>query len=205
LLTSHFDDFKQMLLEVGPHSVTRGGSHLGEAIKVAARAFLEKTNDHKTMVIFTDGEDQESKPLEVARQVFQENGIRVFTVGLGDLDHGAKIPEKEAGQEEFLKYRGEAVWTKLNGQLLREVATETGGVYIPAGTRQVNMSDVYHQYLAKIQQTEFDRAQINTFIARFQWFAAPALLLLILEVYLTTRRTIARREFGVPPFQKGTV
>ena len=44
------------------------------------------------MVIFTDGEDQESKPVEAARRAHAETGVRIFTVGLGDMDKGARIP-----------------------------------------------------------------------------------------------------------------
>ena len=57
-LTSHYEDFKQILADVGPHSVTRGGSRLGDAIQVADDCFMNKTNEHKTIVLFTDGEDQ---------------------------------------------------------------------------------------------------------------------------------------------------
>src|SRR6476659_6476927 len=79
-LTTHYDDFKQSLDEVGPQNVRRGGSRLGEAIDTAASSFLTKSNAHKAMVIFTDGEDQESKPLEAAKRA-HEAGVRIFTVG----------------------------------------------------------------------------------------------------------------------------
>ena len=186
-LTSHYEDFKQTLDAVGPHTVRSGGSRLGDAIAGAASGFIDKTNDHKSLVVFTDGEDQESKPVETAKKLYADQGIRIFTVGLGDMDQGARIPETEAGHNGFVQYEGQQVWSKLNGQVLEQIATETGGAYIPAGTRHVNMADVYHNYVANVEQTEFETAKINAYIARFQWFAAPALLLLLLEVFLSTR------------------
>ena len=185
-LTTHYDDFKLALDEVGQHNVRRGGSRLGEAIEVASQSFLTKLNAHKAMVIFTDGEDQESDPIAVAKQAHQDTGVRIFTVGLGDMDTGARIPVAAEGGKNYLQHDGEQVWSKLHGDILREVAVETDGAYIPAGTKQVNMSDVYHNYIADVEQMEFETAQINQYEARFQWFLAPALLLLLCEVAIST-------------------
>lgn len=189
-LTSHYGDFVQTLDEVTPDSVRVGGSRLGDAIRAAAGAFISKTNDHKAVVIFTDGEDQESKPIEAARAAFKDQGIRIFTVGLGDIERGAKVPVAgdARGQGQFLSYKGEAVWSKLNGETLSQIASATGGAYIPAGTKRVNMAAIYHGYIAKVEQTEFATAKVNAYIPRYQWFALPALLLLSVEGWLSTSR-----------------
>jgi Ca-activated chloride channel family protein len=201
-LTSHYEDFKQTLDSVGPHSVRVGGSRLGDAIEAAANGFISKTNDHKAIVLFTDGEDQESKPTEIAKQIHNEKGIRIFTVGLGDIELGARIPETEGRRGGFVQYEGQQVWSKMNGQILSQIATDTDGAYIPAGTRRVNMADVYHGYVANVEQTEFETAKINTYIARYQWFAAPALALLLLDVWMSTRSTRARKTNGTQILSK---
>jgi hypothetical protein len=185
-MTTHYDDFKQMLDEAGPHNVRRGGSRLGDAIDAASHAFLTKSNAHKAMIVFTDGEDQESKPIEVARRVHKETGVRIFTVGLGDTEKGGRIPVRADERQEYVTHDGELVWSKLHGDILRQVATETDGAYIPAGTKQVNMSDVYHNYIAGIEQEQFETARISQYEARFQWFLGAGLLLLLLEIALTT-------------------
>ena len=191
-LTSHYEDFKQTLDSVGPHTVRTGGSKLGDAIQSAASGFISKTNDHKAIIVFTDGEDQESDPVEIARKLHADDGIRIFTVGLGDMDQGARIPDEQSRQGGFVQHRGQQVWSKMNGQILKQIATETDGAYIPAGTKRVDMGDVYHGYVANVEQTEFETAKINAYIARFQWFAIPALALLLLEVFMSTRRTRMR-------------
>ncbi|QEG37180.1 VWA domain-containing protein [Bythopirellula goksoeyrii] len=193
-LTTHYDDFKQALDEVGPHNVRRGGSRLGDALEVASTSFLTKLNAHKAIVVFTDGEDQESDPVEIAKQVHQDSGVRIFTVGLGDMDKGARIPLASDRSNEYLQHDGEQVWSKLHGEILRQVAVETDGAYIPAGTKQVNMADVYHGYIADVEQMEFETAKINQYEARFQWFLAPALLLLLCEIAVSTwpERRVAR-------------
>ncbi len=187
-LTSHYEDFKQTLETVGPHSISKGGSKLGTAIETAADGFLKETGDHKAIVLFTDGEDQESQPVELAKDLFQETGIRVFTVGLGDFEQGSRIPTSDDRRDQFLTHRGEQVWSKLNGTVLQAIATETNGAYIPAGTKQVDMAEVYHSYIANVEQAEFETAEIDAYTPRYQWFAGVAFVLLILEVWVTTLR-----------------
>lgn len=185
-LTTHYDDFKQRLDEVGPHNVRRGGSDLASAIDAASHAFLTKSNAHKAMVIFTDGTEQTAEPLAAAKKAHEESGVRIFTVGLGDFDKGSRIPVESQDHASYLEHDGQLVWSKLNGEVLKQVATETDGAYVPAGTKQVNMADVYHNYIAGVEQTEFETAKINQYEARYPWFLVPALVLLLAEIALTT-------------------
>jgi uncharacterized protein YegL len=186
-LTIHYDDFKQALDEVGPQNVRRGGSRLGDAIETASHSFLSKSNAHKAIVIFTDGEDQESKPVEAARRAHEANGARIFAVGLGDIAQGARIPLAADNRKEYLTHDGQQVWSKQNGDILRQIATATEGAYIPAGTKQVDMADVYHTYVERIEQAKFETARVNQYEARFQWLLGPALVLLLIEIAITTR------------------
>lgn len=178
-MTSHYDDFKQRLDEVGPENVARGGSRLGDAIAVASEGFLMTTGESKAMVLLTDGEDMESRPVETARRIHEETGATIFTIGLGDLDEGARIPETtRAGRDVYVRHDGQQVWSKLNGEILSRVATETGGAYIPAGTKQVDMADVYHGYIASVEAAEFETTEVDTLEARFAWFLVPAIAML---------------------------
>jgi Ca-activated chloride channel family protein len=188
-LTSHYQDFKQTLSDVGPENVDRGGSRLGDALRLAADGFLEQTGDHKAVVVFTDGEDQESDPVQVAGQLNRDQGIRIFTVGLGDMDRGSRIPERQTGrQRSYMQYHGQQVWSKMNGAVLKQVAMETGGAYIPAGTKQVDMAQVYHNFLASVGQQEFETARISSYVPRYQWFVGLALLVLVVDTLLPAAR-----------------
>ena len=186
-LTKHYDDFKQSLEEVGPHNLTRGGSNLGSAIRVATESFLEKVADHKAIVLFTDGEDHESKPIEAAQDAFDDEGVRVFTVGLGDFETGARIPVQAGSRRaSFVKHRGEQVWSKLDGEILKKIAKTSDGAYIPAGTKQVDMAEVYHRFIRSVDEQEFDVAKINAYVPRYPWFLAAAILLLLTELLIST-------------------
>lgn len=198
-LTNHYDDFKQSLDEVGPHNLTRGGSILGEAIRLAGDSFLEERADHKAIVLITDGEDHESDPVEAAQMVNRKLGVRVFTVGLGDFETGAKIP-MPGQRTRFVEHNGMVVLSRLNGDVLEEIATVSDGAYIPAGTKQVDMAQVYHRFIRAIDQREFDSTQINAYVPRYPWFLGSALGLLTLE-WLVMQWPQKARSVEPQPFE----
>ena len=187
-LTSHYHDFKQALDEVGPHDVMHGGSNLGDAIRVAADSFLAKTHDHKAIVLLTDGEDHDSDPIQAAKTAHEEQGIRIFTIGLGDKQQGARMPANStATGRSYLQHDGQQVWSKLRGQVLQEMALAAGGAYIPAGTKLVDMSQVYRHYIAQVEQQDFETARIQGTIPRFPGFLGLGLILAVLESLLVGR------------------
>lgn len=191
-LTNNYQDFMLALDEVGPHSVPRGGSLLGEAIGVASERFLDQAADHKAIVVISDGEDQGSDPVSVAEAVFSDKGIRVYTVGIGDPDQGSRIPIRTVayrpGETRYMQYDGQDVVTRMDGQTLEQIAMVGGGAYIPAETMSVDMGTVYHTHLTGIAQRDFESTRVNTYIPRFQWFAAAALILLVLDTLVSDRR-----------------
>lgn len=184
-LTSHYDDFRRELVAVGPDDLNRGGSNLAQALSVAADSFLSKTGDHRAIVLITDGENHGDDPAEVARELRENSDIRVFPIGLGDVA-GARIPVVDRiGNRTWLEHDGAPVQTRLEEPVLREIAAAGDGVYIPAGTRRVDMGDVYRRFVAPgLSETEFEDARINAYIPRYQWFLGAGLLFLCLHAAL---------------------
>jgi Ca-activated chloride channel family protein len=183
-LTSNYHDFKLMLEEVGPHCLDRGGSRLGDAIRTARSCFLDETDNHKAIVVITDGEDHESDPVVAAEEAFADQGIRTFTVGLGNMADGARIPIRLASNSRsYLQHNGQEVWSRMNGEVLKKVALEGDGAYIPAGTKQVDMAEVYRTYVSSVEETEFETARINSYIPRYQWFVGLALVLILIDTF----------------------
>ncbi|MCA9191870.1 MAG: VWA domain-containing protein [Planctomycetales bacterium] len=193
-LTTNYRDFRQALNELSPISVEVGGSHLVAALNTAAESFLDKTADHKAIVIFSDGDEQDAsvQPAERAKQLYEKQGIRIFTVGLGDTDQGARIvqSQSEAGVR-YLEYNGQQVWSKLQEQTLQDVAQAGQGAYIPAGTKQVDMKQVYTRFIGSIAQREFEVKTLVTYVPRFQWFASFALVLILIYHWIPESRSKA--------------
>lgn len=178
-LTINYSAFRTTLQEAGPLTSTRGGTLIGDAIRLAADSFVDKVKQYKTIIVITDGEDQESYPVEAARKAFQDQGIRIHTVGLGSTGEGSRVPVEKNGQRLYLQYDGQEVWSKMNPEALRDIAMAGGGAYVPLGTKYHDFGEVYLQSFAPREQREFEVSRIERHQCQFQWFAGAALVLLL--------------------------
>lgn len=182
-LTINYSAFRMSLDEVTVKASPRGGTLLGDAIRTACDSFVDKIKDHKAIVVITDGEDQESYPVEAAKQAYSEMGIRVYTVGLGDDNEGARVPAKDSHAGVYMQYQGQEVWSKMNPQTLKEVALAGGGAYVPVGTKDIDLGQVlYEERIAQMARREFETSRVERHQVQFQWFAGAALLLLFVEM-----------------------
>src|SRR5262249_53071145 len=138
-LTVDYDHFRRSLDELDPESAPRGGTHIGDAIRKALEVFQARANRDQAILLITDGDDQQSYPLEAAA-VAAERHVSIFTVGLGDAEQGARIPKGTESQS-YLEFKGTQVWSKLDGALLKEIALKTSGVYVPVGTHSYDLGE----------------------------------------------------------------
>jgi Ca-activated chloride channel family protein len=186
--------FRLALATATPEAAPRGGSLLGDALRMASDVFTDDVPDHKAVIVFTDGEDHGSYPLEAAQRLHENLSIPVFTVGIGDSDEGARIPILVDGQRVYLTYDGQEVWSKMSASALREIALTTGGAYVPLGTGSADMGRIYAERIAPLARREFDAATLKRHNPQYQWFAGLALLLLVAESLAGDRKATSRRE-----------
>ena len=72
------------LNEVGPETVARGGTLIGDAIRKALSALATEGHHYKDIILITDGEDHESFPLEAAQAAAAQQ-VSMYVIGLGML------------------------------------------------------------------------------------------------------------------------
>lgn len=187
-LTVDYESFRRSLADIDTTSAPRGGTAIGDAIRKALEVFKPNSQRDQAILLITDGDDQKSAPLEAA-DVAAERGVTIFSVGLGDATQGARIPAKDRSGQ-FLEYEGEQVWSKLDGSLLEQISTKTNGVYIPAGTKNYDLREIYNSYLAN---RGGDSSETQTRIRRgeqYQWFLGIALLLLLIDLFVKPYKTL---------------
>lgn len=202
-LTNDYGFYRMAIEDVLPANVPRGGTLIGDAIRRAADAFAGDAEAHKLILLITDGEDQDSYPVEAAANVWADHRIPVVVIVLGDEREGARIPVPSLRGEQYLIYNGEVVWSKPDLALLRQVAEAGGGElfqqagrtnFIPVGTKNFDLGEIYRQViLPAVRYEERSEEQLVQRPAQYQWFALPALLLLILDSFLRDgppRRTV---------------
>lgn len=191
-LTLNYQSLTLSLGEVSPRTSRRGGSRLGDAIRLAADSFTDEEAGGKAIVILSDGEDQESQPAEVAATIFDEHGIRTYAVGIGDSESGARIPVYGNNRRSWLIHDGEEVITRLDPSTLEATALAGEGAFVAAGTKQFDLGEIFESVIAADQRAALEETEVKISTARFQWLAGLALLLLLGDSMLAARRRTPR-------------
>ena len=116
---------------------------------------------------------------------------RTAAVGLGD-PNGVPIPVRPGSTANRRDSDGQVVVSKLNEKLLIEVAGAGEGAYIP-GARINSLVDE----LDKLQKTEMSSRVFSEFAERFQYFAGFALILLLIEALIRSRKNPLLKRFNL--------
>lgn len=174
-LTTDYGFVRLALDELSPDSVARGGTLIGDAIRTTLGDLFddeEGAGGQRDIILITDGDDQESFPIEAAAEA-GERGVRIIAIGIGD-PHGARVPGAT--------YRGQPVVSSLNPDALRRVAAASaGGAYLHAGSGAMELDQVYADLIRAAEQNQYDAAVAVAWTEAFQWLIAGALGLIVLE------------------------
>ncbi len=193
-LTTDYSAAKIFLSAVDTKIVPTQGTAIGEAIELATLSFGE-TDHNKAIIIITDGENHEGDVIEAAKTA-NDLGINVFTIGMG-LPEGAPIPiyNNYGVQTGFKKDKNKkTVITKLNEDMLRQIAAAGGGAYARANNASTGLRRIFDD-ISAIDKKEIETRQFTDYEDRFQIFLGLALFLLILELLIADRKTSWVKKF----------
>lgn len=185
-ITSDYNSAKLFLNSVSTQIVPKQGTAIGAAINLAKRSFTPNGEANKAIVIITDGENHEDDALAAAEAAVEE-GIIVHTIGMG-LPAGSPIPVLRGGQTDYLKDRdGKVVITKLNEQMLEQIAAAGNGIYVRANNAQVGLNSLFDE-INKMEKQEMDVRTYSEYDDQFQYFFAIGLLLILFEFVILERK-----------------
>ena len=192
-LTTDQGFFKRTLKDIDTQSAPRGGTLMGDAIRLAMESMPERTDRDQAMLLITDGEDHESLPVEAATAAAAKK-MRVFTMSIGDAKEGARIPVVEGRNKSYLKDKnGQEVFSKADEGLLQQIALAGSGVYIPAGTKTYDLGQVYKDTLSKLKHGSDGVEERIRYREQYQWFLAAGMFFLIVYVLINEKR-VTRNE-----------
>lgn len=189
-LTLDYSAAKLFLSEIDTDIIPQPGTAVSNAITTAISSFVSKELKHKVLILITDGEDHEGKPVEAAKKAAGE-GVVIYTIGIGS-PQGAPIPEFDAygNRTGYKKDRdGKIITTKLDVLTLEKIAFETGGKYYISSTGESELNKIYDE-ISGMEKKELASRQFTQFEDRFQIFLFIALFLLLVETFLGERRKI---------------
>jgi Ca-activated chloride channel family protein len=192
-LTQDYAFVRMALADISTESSSRGGTMIGDAIRKATEEVFDKqSREYKDIILITDGEDHDSFPVQAAEKAAVD-GIRIIAIGLGDENQGGRIPiTGPNGEKTFLKYNGQEVWSKVDGDMLREVVyAADGGKYLSVepGTT-LDLGQIYESLIASAQKRQLESTTMLKYDEKFQIFVALGLILIIYEVFISEHRKI---------------
>ena len=190
-ITSDYLTARTFVSQIAPDMVSRQGTALGSAISLAASSFTSESGTSRVIVLITDGENHEDDPLGAAEHAAAQ-GVTIYTIGIGTPE-GAPI---ELGGDFIRDENGEIVVSKLDEKTLQEIALATGGAYVRAGNRSIGLQEI----ISRINETEKARLAATVFEEydeRYQYLLAAALVLLLLEFVLLTRRNPLLARYNI--------
>jgi Ca-activated chloride channel family protein len=164
------------------------GTAIGAAIQKAMDSFGKDEGKNKAIIIITDGENHEDDAVKLAEEA-AKNDISIHTIGIGS-EAGVPIPVYQNGVPAGYKKdrEGYTVITKLNDQLLQEIAGEANGVYVKASNADVGLNAVLDK-IAELDKKEIESKRYTDYEDQFQWFFAAALLLLLADFCINERQS----------------
>lgn len=164
------------------------GTAIASAIEMATNSF-DNASTKKAIVIITDGEDHEGD-IDKAIENAQEKEIKIYTIGLGSPE-GSPMPIFDS-QGNRIGYKsdsdGNIVLTKLNEEILIEIAKKSDAKYFRGNNYEDHLQKIYED-LAQLEKAEFGTKRISDFETRYYYFLIPAILLMIIEIFINDRKS----------------
>ena len=195
-LTLDYGFLKMMLNDISTDSIARGGTLIGDALRrIMTDVFDDQAKEFKDIVLITDGEDHDSFPVDAAKDA-GEKGVRIIAIGLGDENEGKRIPiTTKDGTKTFLKYNGQEVWSRLDGDTLRKMVNATpGGKYLNVATGTIDLGNVYSRLIATADKKQLESDTIKRYEEKFQIFLAAAFMILCIELLVNERKKIIKNN-----------
>ena len=155
------------------------GTSAASGLDLARELFDEETSGGRLVLLVSDGESLGGDP-SASAAALAADGIDVLVAGVG-TPSGGPVPIRHPVSREMeplLDDSGEPVITRLDEAGLRAIAQAGGGRYL--GADPDALAGAVRARVAGLDQGTYNATTISLPIERFHWFAAAALVLVLL-------------------------
>jgi Ca-activated chloride channel homolog len=185
-LTFDYEAARLYVSSADPSNISAQGTSIADAFDKANILFGKESERFKSIILITDGETHDENAMEKLKDLAAK-GVMVNTVGIGSPE-GSTI--KDTAGNVKMDASGQPVVSKLNEQILEQIAQATNGVYVHLQNTDVAVKQVMNQY-AQINKKALGDTSLYTYETYYTWLAVPMLLLLIAETFLPDRKKLA--------------
>lgn len=195
-LTTDKEALRGAISELELGMIDGRGTAIGNAVGTALNRLRDSEAMSRVLILLTDGDSNSGnvspqQAAEIARTLphplgnesptgVDRRGVKIYTILMGRADD-ARVQQ---GTDIF----GRPVWDRgnfpINPELLREMAETTGGEYFQVSDRE-GLERSFHSILDRLERSEIEDTG-RVYGELFPAFVWPALLLLVLELLLST-------------------
>ena len=188
-MTTDYSAAKLFLNTINPGMVPTQGTAIGAAIDMGMKSFDFKDGTGKAMIIITDGENHEDDAVVSAKEAASKD-VMVNVIGMGSAN-GSPIPIFQNGKQVgfHTDSAGHTVISKLDETMCKEITAAGQGAYVRATNANVGLNIIMDQ-ISKVQRKTYDSKSFKDFEDRFQFVLAFAFILLIVEFFISNRKSI---------------
>ncbi|MFI3290024.1 MAG: VWA domain-containing protein [Rikenellaceae bacterium] len=190
-ITSDYRMASSFAKRLSPSMVGTQGTDIGKALDLALLSFSDNRDASRVVVLITDGEAHDNGAIKAAERA-AAMGIKIFTVGIGTSE-GAPITI----DGEFIKdENGEIVVTKLNEQMLQQIAETTEAGYVKATNQSLGLTEIT-KTIAEMEQGELSTVKFEEYGEQYQYLVGLALLLIFIEAFVLDKKNRYLRKFNI--------
>jgi Ca-activated chloride channel family protein len=147
----------------------------------------------KVILVVSDGEDHFPEAVEVAAQA-RKLGVTIHAIGIGDV-RGVPIPDRK-GSNSFKKdLEGNTVITRLNEDVLKEIAATGGGVYVHASNASMGFETILEK-INNMNKQDLKEITFSRYDSKFQYPLALGLIFLLIALVWFSVKTRWKEQFA---------
>ena len=185
-ITANYISAKMFLDNIDTGSIPIQGTAIGDAIITAARGFSAQSEKSRAIIVITDGENHEDDAVAAAKTV-AESGIKVYTIGVGSGE-GEPIP---VNGELLRDKSGNIVVSRLDEQMLKDIAAAGGGSYVHAGNEEFGLNPIVDE-ISRMEDERLSSIVFEEYDELYMYFLGIALGLFVIEMLIGERRAKRR-------------
>lgn len=179
-LTFDHETLRTLLSEAGLGMAGRATA-IGDAIGLAVKRLRDRPQEHRVLVLLTDGANTAGNLTpEKATEIAADSNVRIHTIGIGS--------ESSIRQGLFGSRRVNPS-SDLDEELLRSIASDTGGQYFRA--RSIEELQGIYQEIDQLEPLELEGQPWRPVTELYVWPAGAALALWLGGLGLARGRSLA--------------
>lgn len=175
--------------EGSPNAVPMQGTVINDALEESLKAFGEREAKYKAVVLISDGENHDEEAINLSKEL-AKRGLMVNTLGIGS-PNGSFIPDDSTSGNKIDTETGVEIISKLNEQLLKQIAANTNGIYVHLENSDVAVKQIMAN-LSQIDKKVTGDTTLMNYNYYFWVFTGIMAILLIWEQLLPEGRIVEK-------------